>query len=160
VRAGLTIGFWFLIQVVQSVVSVLELAPQENVAFLAHAIGFVFGVIAVGAIREARGQTVSHWEEGPQRWWNRSFRNWILLALLVVGGFFTVQFVAATGNEALAALLQLALLIGIAFVAIGDGWLRLMGRDALLGSTQRAERVVAVVQIIAGLSLISGAFVV
>jgi membrane associated rhomboid family serine protease len=156
VAAIILIGFWFLIQLVQSVVSVLELAPQENVAFLAHVAGFVFGVIAVGAIREARHQTVSHWERGAERWWNRSFRNWVLLVLFLAIGFGVVQLVGAQENEVLAGLIQLGLLYLVALIAIIDGWLRLLGQDAILGSTQRAERAVAIIQIFAGVVLIGG----
>ena len=158
VAAIILIGFWFLLQLVQSVVSVLELAPQENVAFLAHAAGFVFGVIAVGAIRESRDQTISHWDQGGERWWNRSFRNWVLLIMLFATGFAFVQFVEAQGAGTLASLLQGALILLAGIVAIGDGLMRFMGRRGLLGSTQRAERAVSVIQIIAGIGIIGSIF--
>jgi membrane associated rhomboid family serine protease len=158
VAAVILIGFWFVLQVVQSVISVLELAPQENVAFLAHAAGFVFGIIAVGAIREARDQKISHWESGDGRWWNRSFRNWILLIAFFGFGLAFTQFVGAQGAETLAALMQAALIILAGLIAIIDGWMRLRGRRGLLGSTQRAERAVAIIQLIAGISLLSSIF--
>jgi membrane associated rhomboid family serine protease len=158
VAAVILIGFWFLIQVFQSFVSVMELAPQENVAFLAHAAGFVFGIIAVGAIRESRDQPITHWESGAERWWNRAFRNWLILVMLFGLGFVLVQFLAASESEALASLVQAGLLVVAGIVAILDGWWRLRGYDALLGSTQRAERVVAIVQLIAGFSLLSSIF--
>jgi membrane associated rhomboid family serine protease len=158
VAAVILIGFWFLLQVVQSVISVLELAPQENVAFLAHAAGFVFGIIAVGAIREARDQKISHWESGDGGWWNRSFRNWILLIAFFGLGLAFTQFVGAQGAETLAALMQAALIVLAGLVAIIDGWMRLRGRRGLLGSTQRAERAVAIIQLIAGISLLSSIF--
>jgi membrane associated rhomboid family serine protease len=158
VAAVILIGFWFLLQVVQSVVSVLQLAPQENVAFLAHVAGFVFGIIAVGAIRESRDQTISHWESGDGQWWNRSFRNWILLILFFGLGLLTIQVIAQSGAENLAALMQAALIVLAGLIAIVDGWMRLRGRRGLLGSTQRAERAVAIVQIIAGVSLLSSIF--
>jgi membrane associated rhomboid family serine protease len=160
VAAIILIGFWFLIQLAQSVVSVLELAPQENVAFLAHVAGFVFGVIAVGAIREARNQQISHWDRAPERWWNRSFRNWVLLVLILAVGLVVVQVIAARENEVLAGTIQLGVLYLVALIAIIDGWLRLLGRDALLGSTQRLERIVALVQIFAGVALIGGVWMV
>jgi membrane associated rhomboid family serine protease len=159
VAAIILIGFWFLLQLMQSIVSVLELAPQENVAFLAHAAGFVFGVIAVGAIRESRDQTISHWESGDQRWFNRSFRNWVALVVLFGAGLATTQFLAHQGNEALASLLQAALLGVAGVVAILDGWWRIRGRPGLLGSTQRAERSVALIQIILGVSMFVGILV-
>ncbi len=158
VAAIILIGFWFLIQVVQSFVSIFELAPQENVAFLAHAAGFVFGIIAVGAIRESRNQTISHWESGAERWFNRAFRNWLILVTLFGLGFVFVQFLAASESEALASLVQSGLLVLAGIVAILDGWWRLRGYDALLGSTQRAERAVAIIQLIAGFSLLSSIF--
>jgi membrane associated rhomboid family serine protease len=158
VAAIILIGFWFLIQVFQSVVSVLAVADTGNVAFLAHAAGFVFGIIAVGAIREARDQPVTHWEKGDERWWNRSFRNWILLAVLFGLGLMTTQFLSGAGFGGLSALVQAVLLVIAGIVAILDGWWRLRGYDALLGSTQRLERVVAVFQLIAGVSLLSSIF--
>jgi membrane associated rhomboid family serine protease len=158
VAAIILIGGWFLLQVVQSFVQVLELAPQENVAFLAHAAGFVFGLIATGAIREARDQPISHWEQGG-RWWNRSFRNWVLLALVTVMAFAVSQLLAQAGEETAAGLMQLGIIILIAAVALIDGIARLRGRAGLLGSTQRASRIVAFVQIIAALSLVAGVFV-
>ncbi|TVR70519.1 MAG: rhomboid family intramembrane serine protease [Sphaerobacteraceae bacterium] len=158
VAAIILIGFWFLIQVVQSVVSVLAIADTGNVAFLAHAAGFVFGIIAVGAIREARDQPVTHWGKGDEHWWNRSFRNWILLMITFGIGLVLVQFMAEAGSEALASLIQSGLLILAGLVAILDGWWRLRGYDALLGSTQRLERVVAIIQLVAGVSLLSSIF--
>lgn len=158
VAAIILIGFWFLIQVFQSFVSIFKLAPQENVAFLAHAAGFVFGIIAVGAIRESRNQTISHWESGDESWWNRSFRNWLILVILFALGFGLTQYLAASESEALASLVQSGLLVLAGIVAILDGWWRLRGHRALLGSTQRAERLVAIVQLIAGFSLLSSIF--
>jgi membrane associated rhomboid family serine protease len=158
VAAVILIGFWFLLQLVQSVISVFELAPQENVAFLAHAAGFVFGIIAVGAIRESRDQKVTHWESGDGSWWNRSFRNWILLIAFFGLGLATAQFLGGQGAETLAGLMQLGLIVLAGLVAILDGWLRLRGKRGLLGSTQRAERAVAIIQIIAGVSLLSSIF--
>jgi membrane associated rhomboid family serine protease len=155
VAAIILIGFWFLLQVAQSVVSVLELAPQENVAFLAHAAGFVFGVVAVGAIREARHQKISHWERGDERWWNRSFRNWVLLIGFFALGLATIQVLAQAGYELLAGLIQLGMIVLAGIIAILDGFWRLTGRRGLLGSTQRAERAVAIIQIFAGLALLS-----
>jgi membrane associated rhomboid family serine protease len=156
VAAIILIGFWFVIQVVQSIVSVFELAPQQNVAFLAHAAGFVFGIIAVGAIRESRNQTISHWERGEERWWNRSFRNWILLVMFFAGGLALGQFLSEQGSTLLATLVQGAVFVLAGLIAILDGWWRLKGYRAILGSTQRAERAVAIIQIIAGVSLFVG----
>jgi membrane associated rhomboid family serine protease len=154
VAAILLIGFWFLLQVFQSFVQVLELAPQENVAFLAHAAGFVFGLIATGAIRERRDQQISHWEQGGH-WWNRSFRNWVLLAIATVMMITTAQFVGGL----LGTLMQAGVLLLIAAIALFDGIARLRGRAGLLGSTQRASRAVAIVQIGAAILLIGGIFV-
>lgn len=159
VAAIILIGFWFLLQIVQSVVSILELAPQQNVAFLAHAAGFVFGVIAVGAIRESRDQTVSHWGEGGEQWWNRSFRNWLLLAAVLAAGLIFGQWLGEQGSDLLSALFQFGVIVLAGLVAILDGAFRLMGRTGILGSTQRAERAVAIIQIVAGLSLIGGIFI-
>jgi membrane associated rhomboid family serine protease len=158
VAAIILIGFWFLIQVFQSVVSVLAIADTGNVAFLAHAAGFVFGIIAVGAIREARDQPITHWGKGDERWWNRSFRNWILLVIVFGMGLMLTQFLGGAGAETLASLIQAGLLVLAGVVAILDGWWRLRGYDALLGSTQRLERVVAIIQLVAGVSLLSSIF--
>lgn len=158
VAAIILIGFWFLLQLFQSVVSILQLAPQENVAFLAHAAGFVFGIVAVGAIRESRDQTISHWDSGEEHWWNRSFRNWILLVILFGAGLAVTQFLTQRGNDGLSSLTQAGLLILAGVIAILDGWWRLRGYRGLLGSTQRAERAVAILQLIAGASLLSSIF--
>ena len=151
VAAVIVIGFWFLLQVFDSFVSIFAVSSegQTSVAFVAHVTGFIFGLIATGLIRQTRGQQVTHWNR--ERWFSRSFRNWVLLAIaitllgalgrLIVGSYGSLFQMAAGG-----ALVAIALL---------DGFQRLGGSQGLIGTAPRANKLIAVLQILAAISLAS-----
>ncbi len=120
-----------------------------NVAFMAHVGGFAFGLIVTWLIRRERGQEVVHWDH--RQWFNRSFRNWVLLIVLLsllagIGQYEVNRGAMAAG--AFHAVLG-ALVVVIAFV---DGFARLRGRPGLLGSAG-ASRLLAILQIIAAISV-------
>lgn len=153
VAAVIMIGFWFLLQVIQSVVALLPMAPQSNVAFLAHVGGFVFGLVTTGLIRQARGQEVVHDDNRP--WWSASFRNWVLLSIVVTLLVLGSQVILGGGlSGQIVRFVIGATVVSLAFL---DGVARLTGRSGLLGSP-RANKGVALLQIFAALSLAATLF--
>lgn len=151
VAAAIMIGIWFLMQVFYSLVSihVLNMAAQSDVAFVAHVGGFAFGIVVTWLIRRDRGQEVIHWDRRP--WWNRSFRNWVLLiivlSLLGGAGQLAVDRGSLTANA-------FHLMLGGLVVAVAaiDGFERLKGHSGLLGAP-RSSRILAIIQIIAAVAV-------
>jgi membrane associated rhomboid family serine protease len=45
VSAGLMLGYWFVLQLISAIGSIPGLGSQGGVAFFAHAIGFVIGIL-------------------------------------------------------------------------------------------------------------------
>ncbi len=155
VAALFLIGFWFLLQVLQSIASLYPTAPRqgEQVAFVAHVGGFIFGLIVTGAIREARDQQVSYWR--GRGWWSRSFRNWLLLVVGITALVLVSQALVASNAVVAGRLLQVAIGAGIVAIALLDGIARLRGHRGLLGTGPRTNRIAAILQILAALSLIA-----
>lgn len=150
VAAVILIGFWFLLQLIESAVSILPVAAATDVAFVAHVGGFVFGFVATGVIREVRDQGLGVWS--GRAWWSRSFRNWLLLSI----GLTILLGVAALllrGGGLAGQLLRLALGAGMSALAMLDGIARLLGARSILGGGPRANRLLAALQILAALSL-------
>jgi membrane associated rhomboid family serine protease len=151
VAAFILIGLWFAMQVFDSVGSINPVGTQaqSNVAFMAHVGGFIFGLVVTWVIRGRRHQEVVHWDHRP--WWNRAFRNWLLLiiGLSIIGlaGRFAVDdgSISSTG-------FRLGLGVLVVAIAAIDGFERLKGRAGLLGSGQHPSRLLAIVQIIAAIS--------
>ncbi len=151
VAAAILIGVWFLMQVAYSAssINVLDTGTQSNVAFMAHVGGFAFGLIVTWLIRRERGQDVVHWDQ--RQWFNRSFRNWVLLIVVLsllagVGQYEVSQGALSAGafHAGLGAL--------VVVIAIVDGVARLRGLPGLLGSAG-ASRLLAILQIIAAISV-------
>lgn len=151
VSAAILIGFWFLLQVIQGAISVLPIAPGSDVAFLAHVGGFVFGLIATGTIREVRDQSLGDWS--GRRWWSRSFRNWLLVAVVVTVLLAGSQLLLAGGEAATGTLARLTVGAGVVALALLDGVARLLGRRGILGTGPRTNKLVALAQILAALGL-------
>ncbi|HET7036645.1 MAG TPA: rhomboid family intramembrane serine protease [Thermomicrobiaceae bacterium] len=150
VAAVIVIGFWFVLQVIESLVSVLAVSPsagESGVAFFAHVSGFIFGLIATGVIREARDQQLTHWHR--ERWWSRSFRNWALLALVATVVGIAGQLIIGHTGEVVRTVAG-GVLVAIALL---DGIGRLRGNPALLGTVPRTHKLIAILQILAALSL-------
>ncbi|MDI3341906.1 MAG: rhomboid family intramembrane serine protease [Sphaerobacter sp.] len=156
VAAVLLIGLWFILQLIQGAISVLPTASATDVAFLAHVGGFVFGLIATGTIREVRDQELCDWR--GRRWWSRSFRNWVLLALAVTVLLAGSQVLLSGGASAAGALARVTVGAGVVALALLDGVARLLGRRGLLGSSPQTNRLIAAVQILAALSLAGSLF--
>jgi membrane associated rhomboid family serine protease len=153
VAAAIMIGVWFLMQVFYSLSSINLLSTssaQSDVAFVAHVGGFAFGLVVTWLIRRERGQEVVHWEQ--RQWWNRAFRNWVLLiiGLSILGG--AGQLAVDRGSIS-AGSFHLALGVLVVAIAAVDGFERLKGRSGLLGSGSGSSRVLAVLQIIAAVSV-------
>jgi len=151
VAAVLLIGFWFVLQVMQSVVSVIAIASQSNVAFVAHVGGFIFGLIVTGVIRESRDLRVEY--RGGRRWWSASFRNWILLVAVITGLVVGSQFLIMSGQALLGHLLRYLTGLGGVGLALFDGIARFNGQRGLLGSGRQRNRLIALFQVGAALSL-------
>ena len=150
VAAFILIGLWFALQVVDSLgsISLIGTQAESNVAFFAHVAGFLFGLVVTWLIRERRQQEVVHWDHRP--WWNRAFRNWVLLILLLSAlGLAGREAVDAGSISSTAFRLGLGVLVvGIAVV---DGIERLKGRTGLLGSGPHSSRLLAILQIVAAI---------
>ena len=151
VAAVIMIGIWFLMQVVYSLVSIniLTSTSQSDVAFVAHVGGFAFGLVVTWFIRRERGQEVVHWER--RQWWNRAFRNWILL-IIVLSILGAVGQIAVDDGALSAGAFHLALGALVVVIAAVDGFERLKGRSGLLGDVG-SSRLLAIIQIIAALSV-------
>ncbi|HVX31238.1 MAG TPA: rhomboid family intramembrane serine protease [Nitrolancea sp.] len=151
VAAFILIGIWFALQVVYSLssISVISTQAETNVAFFAHVAGFLYGLVVTWVIRERRRQEVVHWDHRP--WWNRAFRNWLLLILLLsVLGLAGREAVDAGTISSTAFRLGLSVLVVV--IAVIDGLERLKGRTGLLGSGAQSSRFLAIVQIVAAFS--------
>ncbi len=152
VAAVIMIGVWFLMQVFYSLVSIniLNTTAQSDVAFAAHVGGFAFGLVVTWFIRRRRGQAIVHWER--RQWWNRAFRNWVLLivSLSILGGAGQL---AVTRGTVSAATFHFALGALVVAIAAIDGFERLKGRSGLLGSGPGSSRILAIIQIIAAISV-------
>lgn len=153
VAAVIMIGVWFLMQVFYSLVSFNILSTstaQSDVAFVAHVGGFVFGLVVTWLIRQERGQEIIHWER--RQWWNRAFRNWVLLIV-------SLSILAAAGQLAVnrGSLSDTTFRFGlgalIVTIAAMDGFERLKGRRGLLGGGPGSSRILAIIQIIAAISV-------
>ena len=151
VAAFILIGLWFAMQVFDSVGSINPAGTQaqSNVAFMAHVGGFIFGLFVTWLIRERRHQEIVHWERRP--WWNRAFRNWLLLiiGLSVIG---LLGKVAVDDGSISSAGFRLGLGVLVVAIAAIDGFERLKGRAGLLGSGPHSSRLLAIIQIIAAVS--------
>jgi membrane associated rhomboid family serine protease len=152
IAAVIVIGFWFILQILSSVASLAEVTPQSDVAYFAHVGGFIFGLIATGLIRESRDQQISYWSRVP--WFSASFRNFLLLviAVTVAGAVGGALFGEDPLRDATFRFFIGAVIVGL---ALFDGIQRLRGRRGLLGSPSRINRLVAIFQIVAALSLAS-----
>lgn len=153
VAAVILIGLWFLMQVFYSLISIniLNTTAQPDVAFVAHVGGFAFGLVVTWIIREKRGQEIVHWER--RQWWSRAFRNWVLLivGLSVLGG--AGQLAVDRGSLS-ATSFHFGLGALVVAIAAIDGVERLKGRSGLLGSSSGPGRLLAIIQIIAAISLV------
>jgi membrane associated rhomboid family serine protease len=151
VAAFILIGIWFALQVVDSLssISLIGTQAESNVAFFAHVAGFLFGLVVTWLIRERRQQEVVHWDHRP--WWNRVFRNWVLLIVVL-------SILGLAGREAVDAgsisssAFRLGLSVLVVAIAVIDGIERLKGRTGLLGSGPHSSRLLAIVQIVAAIS--------
>jgi len=151
VAAFILIGIWFAMQVFDSVGSINPVGTQaqSNVAFMAHVGGFIFGLAVTWLIREHRHQEIVHWDHRP--WWNRAFRNWVLLII----GLSLVGIVGrlAIGEGSLSSAgFRLGLGVLVVIIAIYDGLERLKGRAGLLGAGSHPSRLLAIVQIVAAIT--------
>ena len=146
------IGIWFLMQVFYSLISIniLTSASQSDVAFVAHVGGFAFGLIVTWFIRRERGQEVVHWER--RQWWNRAFRNWVLL-IIVLSVLGAAGQIAVNDGSISSSAFHLALGVLIVVIAAVDGFERIKGRSGLLGGTG-SSRFLAILQIIAAISVV------
>jgi len=150
VAAFILIGLWFALQVVDSLgsISLIGTQAESNVAFFAHVAGFLFGLVVTWLIRERRQQEVVHWDHRP--WWNRAFRNWVLLILLLSAlGLAGREAVDAGSISSTAFRLGLGVLV--VAIAVIDGFERLKGRTGLLGSGPHSSRLLAILQIVAAI---------
>ena len=150
VAAFILIGLWFALQVVDSLgsISLIGTQAESNVAFFAHVAGFLFGLVVTWLIRERRQQEVVHWDHRP--WWNRAFRNWVLLILLLSAlGLAGREAVDAGSISSTAFRLGLGVLV--VAIAVVDGIERLKGRTGLLGSGPHSSRLLAILQIVAAI---------
>lgn len=153
VAAVLLIGFWFVLQVVQSVMSILAVAPQSNVAFVAHVGGFIFGLIITGVINEARDVSVEY--RAGRALWSPSIRNLILLVIAISLLVLASQFLIAVGQILFGNLLRYLAAAGGIGLALLDGVARFNGERGLLGTRTRTNRFVGLLQIVAALSFIA-----
>jgi membrane associated rhomboid family serine protease len=151
VAAFILIGLWFALQVVDSLssISVVSTEAESNVAFFAHVAGFLYGLVVTWFIRERRQQKVVHWDHRP--WWNRVFRNWVLLILLLSALGLAGQQAVDTGSISSAAF-RIGLSVLVVVIAAYDGIERLKGRSGLLGSGPHSSRLLAILQIVAAIS--------
>ena len=141
VAAIFMIFAWFLLQLIESLVTFLPGAQQtDGVAYLAHVGGFIAGLIIVGAIRTVRHEPLGRFQ--GRFGWNWAFRNWVITALLLAALLGIGALVGgSTGSFIASGTLGVA-----AFVALVDGILRVSGHRGLLGEGQGLGRLLAVLQ--------------
>ena len=152
VAAFILIGLWFALQVADSLSSIRLISTQaeSNVAFFAHVAGFLFGLGVTWFIRERRQQEIVHWDHRP--WWNRVFRNWILL-ILVLSILGLAGRAAVDAGSISSAAFRLGFGVIVVVIAAIDGFERLKGRTGLLGSGPNSSRLLAILQIVAAFSV-------
>jgi membrane associated rhomboid family serine protease len=157
VAAVVLIGFWFVLQVLQGVVS-LALVTYESggVALFAHIGGFLFGFLLTYLIRRDRGQPVA--EVDPRRGflWNAAFRNWVILVVWVLLMLGVAAAIGAFSPGSGSALRMLALLVA-GVVAALDAVRRIAGKPAAL-SQRGLSRVLAVGQLFLAVGVFYAAF--
>lgn len=150
VAAVFLIFGWFVLQVLRGTVSLFPqiVEAEGGVAYLAHVGGFIAGVILTASIRSLRGQQVTSLE--GEFYWTDSVRNWVLVVLLVGGALAFSSYVGGTQGAAI----QLFILLAAAVIGLVDGIVRAVGRAALLGPGKGAGRYLAVLQVMAALTIL------
>lgn len=144
VAALLLIAGWFILQLFQGVTGLdPDLAEAGGVAYLAHVGGFLAGAALTALIRAVRGQSLGSLKGAI--WVNWTFRNWLLLVVVIVALF---GYSAVVGGEG-GAQVQGYTILAVAGVALIDGFLRAVGQRALLGPGRGIGRMLAVIQVIA-----------
>lgn len=63
ISAGFMLGYWFLLQIISAFGSIPGLGTQGGVAFFAHAIGFLVGIIFGKIYKNSRGQVLEPYHE-------------------------------------------------------------------------------------------------
>ena len=153
VASAALISFWFAAQILQSALIFGGGLGDDSIAYAAHIGGFIAGVTLTIEIRRGRHQRVG--AENPLRALTSSpfFRNWAALALL----FVTLLGLAAIIGGAFPAVgstLGRSVEIGAGAIATADGIARAVGYRGILGSAEGFSRVLALLQVLLGISLI------
>ena len=154
VAAMVLIGFWFVLQLVQGLISLGLVAESTGgIAFFAHVGGFLTGLALTLAIRRERHQPLADLHPLHGFLWNPTFRNWVIVAvwLLIVTG---VAELLSSASPAAGGAIRSAALVGAAALAIFDAIRRALGLPSFLGSGRGWARLLALVQLGLGLALL------
>ena len=155
VAAIVLIGFWFILQLAQGLISLgMVTAETGGIAYFAHIGGFLAGLALTLAIRRERHQPLTA-DLNPLHGflWNPTFRNWVIAVVALLTLLGVAALVGATA-PAVGGFLRTAALMAAAGFAVLDALRRLFGLPSFLGSGSGIARLLALLQLIVAVSLL------